>query len=97
MSAKTGINPCHESACAVAMKVNAGTITSPVNPAARAATSMAAVPLHVATQFLTPRYEATCRSNSRTSGPSLVSHSRSNIPSTSSRNRFRPGDHGRPT
>jgi hypothetical protein len=34
MSQKTGVISCHWSACAVAMKVNEGTMTSPLRPAA---------------------------------------------------------------
>ena len=55
MSAKIGVISCHCSACAVAMNVYDGTMTSPFKSSARVAISSAIVPLHIATQCLTPR------------------------------------------
>src|SRR5690348_6769184 len=72
-------------------------MTSPVNPNARIAISSAMVPLHIATQCLTPRYAAIRRSNSCTTGPLLVSHWWSRIWPTLRRNASRLPMLGRPT
>ena len=69
MSAKIGVISCHWSACAVAMNVYDGTITSPFRSSARVAISSAIVPLHMATQCLTFRNSAIRRSNSWATGP----------------------------
>ena len=79
MSQKTGVISCHCSACAVATKVNDGTITSPFRPSARIAISSATVALHIAMQCLTPTISAIRSSNSRTNGPALVSQRVSSI------------------
>ena len=97
ISQKTGVISCQRRACAVATKVNDGTMTSPVRPAARIMISRPMVPLVMATQCFTPQNAATRASNSRTRGPSLVSQRSSRIPSTMPRMRSLSPMFGRPT
>ena len=71
-SANTGSALHQRTACGVAEKVKAGTITSPpAIPAARSIAIIAVWPLqNVAVG--TPRYSVSCRSNSRTQRPLFV-------------------------
>jgi hypothetical protein len=73
ISAKMGVISCHCSACAVATNVYEGTMTSPRNSKARVAISSAIVPLHIATQCLTPSFAMILFSNSTSIGPLLES------------------------
>src|SRR3546814_1170025 len=61
------------------MNVQDGTMTSPSSFSARIAISSAIVPLHMATQCLTPSLAAMRCSNSCTVGPLLVNHWLSSI------------------
>ncbi len=97
MSQKTGVIFCHCSACAVATKVNDGTMTSPLRPSARVTISSATVALHITTQCLTPTMSAMRCSNSRTNGPPLDSQRVSSIWLNRSISRSRLPMLGRPT
>ena len=97
MSAKTGVIPCQDKACAVAIKVYEGTITSPVNCTALIAISRATVPLHMATQCLTSRASAIRFSSCSTNGPLFDSYLRSKISFTCFMNASRSPMFGRPT
>ena len=89
-SANTGAAPTATTAWAVAVNVSAGTITSSPGPmpAAASAIRRAAVPELTPTDSRTPQYPANSCSNDSTSEPpakALVSTTRANAPSSSSR------------
>ena len=97
MSQNTGVICCHCSACAVATKVIAGTITSPLIGRARIAISRPMVALHTAITWRTPRYEASAASSSRTHSPLLVNQRESRMRSTRAMNQARSPRFGWPT
>ena len=97
MSANTGVISCHCRACAVATKVNAGTMTSPVRPSALTRSSSPIVPLATRTQLRTPVNAAMRRSSSITYSPWLVSQRRSSMSFSRARKRSRSPMLGRPT